>query len=237
VDPANDRLQAKFHFSHFGGLRSSVYFRVVAVLVFLAGCSERGLTINPSENPSSPIRPVGSIPTAGDAGVPGTDPTAEPLSVFVTGETFTGNLGGLDGADEKCQHAATLAGLYGTYRAWVSDSNGSPSTRFTYPNRNYALVNGALVAKDWADLTSGFLRHAIDLTEVGAFVATEQCTVWTDTDENGTLHDAHQECDGWSAVSTALGPISGNVGSINHWSTGCSGGSCAEMKRLYCFEQ
>ena len=52
-------------------------------------------------------------------------------TMFITDNQFTGDLGGLDGADDKCQGEADGADdLAGTYRAWLSDFTGSPSTRF-----------------------------------------------------------------------------------------------------------
>src|SRR5207248_2675590 len=41
--------------------------------------------------------------------------------VFVTSVMYDGNLGGLAGADAKCQARATAASLSGTYKAWLSD--------------------------------------------------------------------------------------------------------------------
>ena len=43
--------------------------------------------------------------------------------VFVTSQTFTGNLGGIAGADQKCQDLADAAGLPGIYKAWLADSD------------------------------------------------------------------------------------------------------------------
>jgi hypothetical protein len=52
--------------------------------------------------------------------------------------------------------------------AWLSDSTGSSSTRFTRATVPYKLVNGSTVASNWTALTSGTLAHAMDLTETGA---------------------------------------------------------------------
>jgi cysteine-rich repeat protein len=66
--------------------------------------------------------------------------------VFVTSEIYTGNLGGLAGADAKCQSLADAAGLPGNYMAWLSTGASSPSTRFTQSPNPYVLVNGTKVA-------------------------------------------------------------------------------------------
>ena len=85
--------------------------------------------------------------SAGNERVPACSPT--PKRVFVTSSTFDGNLGGLAGADVKCQGAATTAGLPGTFRAWLSDSTTSASARLTHSALPYALVNDVQVADDF----------------------------------------------------------------------------------------
>jgi hypothetical protein len=42
--------------------------------------------------------------------------------VFVTSQTFDGDFGGIQGADDECNAAANAASLTGTYVAWISDS-------------------------------------------------------------------------------------------------------------------
>jgi hypothetical protein len=51
--------------------------------------------------------------------------------VFVSSGIYAATLGGLSGADATCNSLAASAGLPGTYKAWLSDSASSPSTRFT----------------------------------------------------------------------------------------------------------
>ncbi len=94
--------------------------------------------------------------------------TSNPGKVFVTSTTYkAGDLGGLTGADAKCQARAMAAGLTGTFRAWLSDANGQPATRFSKERGPYLLVTGSIVANNWTGLTSGTLRHAINVTELG----------------------------------------------------------------------
>ena len=89
-------------------------------------------------------------------------------TVFVTSTSYDGNLGGLAGADAKCQDQADAAGLTGTFKAWLSDAKGSPSTRFTRSaGAPYVLVDGTVIADNYAGLTSGSLEHPINQTETG----------------------------------------------------------------------
>src|SRR5262249_60557677 len=81
--------------------------------------------------------------------------------VFVSSTTYTGNLGGLSGADAKCQSLATSAGHAGTFKAWLSDDVTDAKSRLTHSTMPYVLVDGTIVATGFTDLTSGTLRHAI----------------------------------------------------------------------------
>jgi hypothetical protein len=48
---------------------------------------------------------------------------------FVSSQTYDGNLGGLGGADSKCQSLADAVSLPGTFKAVLSDSNNDVSAR------------------------------------------------------------------------------------------------------------
>jgi len=112
--------------------------------------------------------------------------------VFVTSDRYSGDLGGMGGADGLCQAHADEAGLPGTYKAWLSDSQGgSPSTRFTPSPGPYRLVDGTLIARNWQDLTDGFIEAQIGLDENGkpaprAFNGLDAWFVWTGTKVDGT---------------------------------------------------
>jgi hypothetical protein len=164
-------------------------------------------------------------------------------TVFVSSMMYEGGmLGGLEGADAKCQDLAIAASLPGTYRAWLSDSTGSPSTRFTRPSGPYRLVDGSVVANDWMALTTSVLRHAIDLTESGATAPmTTACNhsppvAFTDTNNGGSIVNAGFSCGDWSDPN-GLNPAFGMVQDQTAWTSGCGGGRCSELALLYCFEQ
>ena len=79
-------------------------------------------------------------------------------NVFVTSQSHNGDFGGLTGADAFCQSLALTAGLSGTYKAWLSDTTGSPATRFAQASVPYRLVDGTTIANDWNDLTDGTIQ-------------------------------------------------------------------------------
>lgn len=160
--------------------------------------------------------------------------------VFATGTGHDGNFGGLTGADAHCQSLAHAANLPGTYMAWLSDTTGSPSTRFTRATVPYVLVNGTTVAASWTALTSGTLAHEINLSETGGMPGHDQ--VWSHTLTDGTAGGptASGHCENWT-TSSALPSPGGNTGFANSttqtWTT-FSNHTCNEdFRRLYCFQQ
>ncbi len=162
----------------------------------------------------------------------------ESLRVFVTSMTFKGNLGGLAGADAKCQDAANAAMAGGTWMAWLSDGMKGPATRFTTKDhpRPYVLTDGKAVASNWADLLSPPLVNNINKTEDGSMVGSPN-DVWTNTNPDGTPTGSDKLCSGWSS---AMMMDKGNHGDRNQkdatWTAKGNVG-CDTLLHLYCFEQ
>lgn len=156
--------------------------------------------------------------------------------VFVTSAKWTGKLGGLTGADEKCRLAAQAAGLGGQWRAWLSDNNSSPFTRFEKSSVPYRRVDGTIVANDWNDLVDGNLAANIQLDENGVLVvADDGVEVWTGTKENGDRLDPI--CNGFvNENSNQNGRVGVADQSSKIW-TSIYEKTCDANLRLYCFEQ
>jgi hypothetical protein len=161
-----------------------------------------------------------------------------PCRVFVTSTRHNGNLGGIAGADAICAERAANAGLEGTFLAWLSDDDSSPSTRFVRAPYPYVLVDGTEVAANWNELTGNGIEHHIDLNERGA-PADGLGTVWTRTLSDGTAasFSLGPDCGGWhEATSIEFGTNGLHQGSLALWSFfGAS--SCNARLRLYCFQQ
>ena len=67
---------------------------------------------------------------------PAPSPTTLPTyKVFNSSTSYNGNLGGLTGADAKCQSRAAAAGLTGTYKAWLSSTTINAKDRL--PDAKY----------------------------------------------------------------------------------------------------
>ena len=115
-----------------------------------------------------------------------------PKIVFVTSQTFNGNLGGLAGADAKCNAAAmaaTPSPLPGTYTAWLSDSSIDARDRVTQSAGPYVRTDGVRVAESFTDLTdcpAGVcLQAPINLDENN--VTRDEVSTWTATGPDGAL--------------------------------------------------
>jgi cysteine-rich repeat protein len=165
--------------------------------------------------------------------------------VFVTSQLYEGTMGGLAGADAKCQMLADNAGLPGTYMAWLSTSQQSPSTRFTQSDQPYYLVDGTKIADNWDDLTDSSLDSAIDTTEAGDPAVWEAlCNniyilgVHSNTRTDGTLFSASTTCANWTSKVNVEGHW-GRVDQVNlYWTSYCtSSNHCTALLPIYCFQQ
>ncbi|HET7095688.1 MAG TPA: hypothetical protein VFI22_19505 [Thermomicrobiales bacterium] len=162
-----------------------------------------------------------------------------PCTVFISSVRYDGNFSGLTGADAQCQGLADGAGRQGTYLAWLSDDDGSPATRFAQAATPYALVDGAVVANDWDDLTSGSLRQAINVFETGGFLFSS-AFAWTNTTTDGQLASANDgdSCFNWTGNDAAYAGGNGDATATDAaWTEASGGNNCGFPIHLYCFQQ
>lgn len=170
--------------------------------------------------------------------------------VFVTDTTYNGDLvsaanalsngtsytsvDGLEAGDALCQSRANAGGLPGTYKAWLSDSTNSPSTRFKRSSTPYIRVDSVLIAEDWDDLTDGVIAAHIDQDEQGEY---KVALPWVNTRPDGTLGDADNSCENWTSSTAFGGSFSYNAGQLMYWSNFTIDGPCWNSLSLYCFQQ
>jgi hypothetical protein len=160
--------------------------------------------------------------------------------IFVTSASFKGNLGGLTGADAKCQAEADGPASIvpsGTYLAWLSDGTDSPDTRFTKTAHPYMLPDGTKIAEDFFDLTDGSIPHALDVDPTGKPLGLTY--YWTGTNADGTTAQTLATCDGWTAdpVINFRGMAGSIVRGPTLWSSGYASMSCSVRYKLACFQQ
>lgn len=200
----------------------------------------------------------GSAGLGGASGSPGSGgeggrAEASVKVVFVSSVAYTGNLGGLDGADAKCAALALAAGLPGTFKAWLSDSTGSPSTRFTQATVDYVLTNGTVFAHGWSDLISPSPKPAFDVNELGGSPPTSDTAcaglnggyaAWVSSNADGTpapnVAAGDHSCSNWSSTAVETSTVGlGSPIAGNSWVGFCSSGvpSCSKQAAIFCFEQ
>jgi hypothetical protein len=150
--------------------------------------------------------------------------------MFVASQTYGADFGGLAGADSVCQTHADAAGLEGTFLAWLSDSTGSPSSRFTQSECEIYRTDGKLIASNWSDLVDGTLNEAIFYTELGT---TLMGPVWTSTTAAGELDD-QGTCDDWTSVSAGESTSAGSSSAKDSKWTDNTTRTCAGIGLLYC---
>jgi len=154
--------------------------------------------------------------------------------VFVTSGIWKGNLGGLSGADDKCNNEAS-GKLPGTYKAWLADSSTSASSRLEHYAGQYRLKDGTIVANNWGDFTNGTLSHAINEDASGNII-TSYTSVFTGLDASGAIGTGiHYNCNNWSSSLSSFGGYMVDIGTSmfgDKWHY-CD----SDMRRLYCLQQ
>jgi len=165
-----------------------------------------------------------------------------PRTVFITSTSYQGNLGGVMGADQKCQTRAEMATpkLPGTFKAWISGNSNAEAPAMSFGSGNfegqYVLRTNPpeLVAQGWGGLADG-LANAITHDESGIPQA-DFINVWTNTTANG-MQLGSNNCSNWSSTM-AMGALGKADESITgqEWTNNNSISGCDFEVRLYCFQ-
>lgn len=174
-------------------------------------------------------------------------------TIFLTSESFDGNLGGLTGADLKCQTAASTAGLTGTYKAWLSDSITAVKDRLSHSTVPYVRTDGVVVANSWNDLTDGTLKEQIvcDENRQCQFVDIDNywLPAWTDSTVAGnrdcncndgldTTPYLTTSCLDWTTNSNAnSGGVGNGTETDSDWTAYFYWSKCNLLRSLICLEQ
>lgn len=208
----------------------------------------------------------GGVVACSDAKDTSTNPSATSAGprVFVTSSTSTtGNLGGLSGADARCQSLASGVGLGNkTWRAYLSAERDASGARVDARSRigpgPWANVNGVVVATDLNDLHSRRGDAAIFVDERGQRINGQwsgspgpvQHDILTGSNADGTLMVGFT-CADWTSDSASavgqvghsdgLGPGGDASGALSSWNSSHANQNCANTAprggagRLYCF--
>jgi hypothetical protein len=181
------------------------------------------------------------------------------LSFFVTSTgsgDAGGNVGGLDGADAKCQDLAEAVGSTRTWRAYLSTTEENAVDRIG--EGPWFNADGVLVATDLESVhTAGLPREPVNLVldENGDAVPANQHDILTGSNEDGELLVAGDagladNCNDWT--SNSADPPGARVGHSDipedfspswnsaHTTAGCSAAQLDAVGgagRLYCFAE
>lgn len=193
-------------------------------------------------------------------------PSGPQFSFFVSSETsVTGNLGGLAGADAKCQRLGALVGFgHRAWRAYLSvehdatNSNQPTNARDRIGSGPWYNVNLVLVASNLTELHARTGDAAVFVDEHGQKINGQwtgspspvQHDVLTGSNADGTLL-AGMTCSDWTSASTTvigqvghsdgLGPSQSTSGTLSSWNSAHANQNCADTAprggagRIYCF--
>ncbi len=155
--------------------------------------------------------------------------------IFTTTLTYTGNLGGLTGADAKCQAQADSASLTGTWKAILSDSGTNASGRLSFASGiDFTNMLGTTVATSAADLWDGTISDAVNFDQL---TAPRGHTVWTGSAFSGL--GAAEHCLDWSSTNNAQTGRYGNPSDSSTPNNWLSSGTitCDLSQALLCVAQ
>ncbi len=146
-------------------------------------------------------------------------------AVFVSSATYGGDLGGILGANTKCQTLATAQGFSGTWTAILETSVSPMKSNLPWNWGQLRRLDGAAVATSWADLWDGSIVNPINVSET---LATQNREVWSGGMGN---NDA---CAGFSVNGGGwVGQGGNSTQSTAHWLHSGTY-NCSEMKSIYC---
>jgi hypothetical protein len=143
--------------------------------------------------------------------------------VFATSTAYSGDLGGLAGADAICAARALAGGIPGVFVAWLSTGTMDARDRLGTAE-GWVRVDGKPFARSRADLIAGRILYPVLLDEFGLEQVGQE--VFSATGPAGTLLSG-RDCSGWTTAHLNAvvngGLISGGSGSWTYyWSGGCN---------------
>lgn len=160
--------------------------------------------------------------------------------VFVTSQSWTGALGGVVGADQKCQAAGdAVTALSGrSWKAWISETGSSPLDRFTKDGK-FVRIDSVEIAGTFDRLFDPYytqLDAPILLDESGVRVSSA-AQAWVATQFDGTPYGSSFDCADWTDGNAGVNGLTGQAAaSSSAWTVGAYP-SCDQPQHLYCFEQ
>jgi len=159
----------------------------------------------------------------------------QPFNVaFTTLQTFNGDLGGVLGADQKCQAAADAQpGLEGTFMAWISDDGKAYDRILATGANGWVRPDGRIVAETLDAWHTGRQIYPANLTENGIAVNTD---VWTGTLNHSANGQATTDCQNWASSVGGDSGLTGLAASNGVYYTHSQNRTCNTVQRLRCLQ-
>lgn len=170
--------------------------------------------------------------------------------VFVTNGIYDGAFGAdpvaaLTAADAKCQTSATMASLFGDYKAWLSNDTINAKDRAAgCVGPVIRSGDGMVIASDWSKFSTGAHNNPIEKNELGVpptnpddpQMSSPTTFVWTGTKLDGTA--AVATCSNWTS-NAGQGVETGRSGDYTKsdvsW-TSAIAPDCNSLLHLYCVQ-
>lgn len=159
--------------------------------------------------------------------------------IFITSTVYNGNLGGISGADVKCQAAASSVGLSKTYKAILSSDSERARERLNLIGAVHAFDTEGekeTIVSLAQDLWSSSLLRAVARDEEGNYAAS---MVWTGTDsDGGNIGSTIENCGNWTDGSAGDNGAVGDSQRVNGlWLEEPAPDACDELRPIYCISQ
>jgi hypothetical protein len=158
------------------------------------------------------------------------------LKIFVTASTYTGNLGGVNGADDKCMADANYPGV-GSYRALISDG----TTRTT--SKDWPIIAGVkYIQADTGAVIATANNSSVFTFPLSVAFKTSGSTLpyWSGLNASWVGETSLADnCQGWTSANGGFfGPIGRAEDTANTaiFDSGTNT-SCNASMRLVCIEQ
>ena len=173
--------------------------------------------------------------------------------IFLSSQTFTGDMGTRAGADLACETMASTAGLRHSerFKALLADAEGAPNDFVAadpQDDRPFILPTGLVLANSYTDLIDSGPGAGVTSTELGEILY--ERVVWTNVNPFGDayLKSPASTCGSWTSADpfesarvgyNAVAP--GDAAALAEWKSkkqwlSFSLEGCSESFRIYCIE-
>lgn len=221
-------------------LQNTADYPAARIFTFILpeGCSPTTISASASLSVNRTGQPTRTINGSASSSSGGTGSSGlSHHTVFVTSQTYNGNLGGLSGADAICasraQAGAYTSSLSGTWMAILSDEADSAAGRLNLSTLEVRNVLDSLIDSSGTGMWDASLSAPIDVDENGTTVSTA-LNVWTGSTSAGAI--SHTHCLSWTSVATGIGR-EGLLNKTNSTWIANVNSPCSAVKRLYCINR